>query len=78
MTSFPVTCVFLLRLGSMCFPDRVWGLKIRSQIVRAVKPIHIAVDRYSIATCRTVDRLLRYIPTIYHQCFTCYERVKLL
>ncbi|MEI2582616.1 hypothetical protein [Scytonema sp. PRP1] len=25
-------------------------------------------------TLRTADRLLRYIPTIYHQRFTCYER----
>ncbi len=32
------------------------------------------IDRYLVATFRTVDRLLRYIPAIYHQRFTCYER----
>jgi hypothetical protein len=31
------------------------------------------VDRHLVATFRTADRLLRYIPTIYHQRFTCYE-----
>jgi hypothetical protein len=40
----------------------------------AVCGIHIGVDRNWVATFRTADRLLRYIPTIYHQCFTCYER----